>query len=116
MTPCAKSLSNPFMFNLYYSFKKNNFIGSLHPVEVCTSSYFHMRADHIITHICGAHHFDRTSYLLFLTKMIVELYLSVLAADYPLLQHLDFIHMPYIKFFLLSSPSHLYPNDIMLWF
>jgi hypothetical protein len=44
-----------------------------------------MRADYIITRINGAHHFGRASCLLSFTEIVVELYLSVLAADYPLI-------------------------------
>ena len=103
----TKALSNPFVFNLYYfsncylNFGKIILSGRYSRLRL-PSSLFPKRADHIITHNRGAHHFDEASRLLSLAEMIVELYLSVLAADYPLLQHLDFTHMSYIKFFLLS--------------
>lgn len=40
--------------------------------------------------------------------IVVELYFSVLAAGYPLFQHLGFNLMPSSLFFLLSPHSHLY--------
>nr|DAX56974.1 MAG TPA: hypothetical protein [Caudoviricetes sp.] len=51
---------------------------------------------------------------LFTKGIVVEHYLSVLAADCPLLKCLGFNHALSIQFFLLSSHSHLYLYGIML--
>nr|DAK91782.1 MAG TPA: hypothetical protein [Caudoviricetes sp.] len=47
-----------------------------------------------------------TTVLAILRHLVVELPLSSLAADCPLLKHLGFNHMPYTIFFLLSQHSH----------
>ena len=47
-----------------------------------------------------------TTVLAFLRLIVVELFLSDLAADYPFKKHLGFNLMPYVKFFLLSPLSH----------
>lgn len=86
----------------------------IHASSLMNFYMFPCSADYIFILSLDAHHFgslDPTP----TSEIVVELSLSSLAADRPLIRHLGFNLMSSGLFFLLSQPSHLHLHDVMLW-